>query len=101
MIHPAENVMPLAKIKAHLRDGKYADGGYPKYFVAVDGGELSFAAVRENWREVVSAHLRRDDTGGWLIHGVDINYEDPDLRCAHTGERIESAYAEEDDDGVA
>ena len=42
-----------------------------------------------------SAHLQNDTRGGWHIAGADINWEDPDLYCDHTGERIESAYAED------
>ena len=88
--------MTLAEIKTALRNGQYAwPGGYPLYFIASDGEALSFKAVRENWREIVSAHLRGDKTGGWLIEGVNANWEDPHLFCAHTSERIESAYAEE------
>lgn len=85
----------LSDVKRELRYGKWAwPGGYPRYFIADDGEALSFEAVRENWREVVSSHLSglRD---GWLLVGVDVNWEDAELTCAHTGERIESAYGEE------
>jgi hypothetical protein len=85
----------LSEIKAALRNGPYAwPGGYPLYFVTSDGGALSFEAVRDNWREIASAHIRRDETCGWHIAGYEINWEDSDLLCDHTGERIESAYAE-------
>ena len=96
--------MTLAEIKGRLRAGKYAwPGGYPIYFIAEDGEALSFEAVRECWREICHAHIvvascpsaycaNRD----WLIAGAEINYEDGALLCAHTGERIESAYAEGD-----
>jgi hypothetical protein len=87
--------MTLAEIKTHLRQGAYAwPGGYPMYFVASDGAALSFKAVRKEWRCIVDAHLRNDERCGWYIAGADINWEDPDLFCAHTGERIESAYAD-------
>jgi hypothetical protein len=87
--------MTLAEIKTHLRNGPYAwPGGYPMYFVTSDGAALSFKAVRKEWRYIVDAHLRDDKRCGWHIAGADINWEDPDLFCDHTGERIESAYAD-------
>jgi hypothetical protein len=86
--------MTLAKIKTYLRQGPYAwPGGYPMYFVTSDGAALSFAAVRKEWRQIVQAHLWNDTRCGWHIAGADINWEDPYLYCDHTGERIESAYA--------
>lgn len=88
-------MMTLAEIKGRLRAGKYAwPGGYPIFFVTEDGAALSFEAVQECWREIVSAHLRKDVRSGWAIAGADINWEDADLTCEHTGERIEAAYAD-------
>jgi hypothetical protein len=85
--------MTLSEIKTALRSGQYAwPGGYPLYFVTDDGAALSFKAVRQEWREVVSAHLRGDLRGGWHVYAVDANWEDADLYCEHTGEQIECAY---------
>ena len=87
--------MTLAEIKTVLRARKYAWlGRYPLYFVASDGCALSFEAVRSEWRQVVLAHLHNFKHDEWYISGVDINWEDPELYCAHTDERIESAYAD-------
>jgi len=85
-------------LKAALRNGPYAfPGGYPVYFIAADGEPLSYDAVKNNLKLVMHAvaypHYRED---GWRIVGMDINWEDPELFCAHTGDRIESAYAEND-----
>lgn len=88
--------MTLQEIKGRLRAGEYAwPGGYPCYFVTSDGEAMSFKAVRQEWRQVVWAHLVNARDSGWHIAGCDINYEDPELYCCHTGERIESAYAED------
>jgi hypothetical protein len=88
--------MTLAEIKGRLRSGAYAwPGGYPIFFITTDGAALSFDAVRAEWREIVGAHLRNDRRCGWHIAGADINWENPDLYCEHTGNRIESAYAED------
>ena len=67
-------------------------GGYPRFFVCDDGEPLSFKAAKENRRLILEA-IRDNDRSGWHVIGCDINWEDPDLVCAHTGERIESAYA--------
>jgi len=90
--------MNLQEIKRELRAGQYAwPGGYPKYFITADGAALSFKTVRKEWREIVRAHLmgRWGRQSGWYVDGVDINWEDAALYCDHSGERIESAYAEE------
>ncbi len=86
-----------------LRAGKFTSiGSYPTYFIAHDGGTLSHEAIRENLWQV--ARATRDyptnkwnlDLRQWAIYSVEVNWEDPDLYCDHTGERIESAYAEEE-----
>lgn len=85
-----------AELKATLRNGAYAwPGGYPLYFIAADGEALSFDSVRANLREVVGAitHPSRFERG-WRVIGCEVNWENPDLTCAHSGERIDSAYAD-------
>lgn len=89
--------MTLAEIKAELRAGKYAwPGGYPKYFVTADGAALSYDTVRKEWRNVVESHMHDMRHCGWFLVCAVINYEDPALFDAHTGARIESAYAEDE-----
>ena len=86
----------LQEIKQAIRD-KYAwPGGYPLYLVCADGEALSIDAGREDWRQIVRAHLWDDMHDQWRIIGVEINYEDPALYCAHSGKRIKSAYAEDE-----
>jgi len=80
-----------------LRAGCFAwPGGYPLFFVTKDGEPLSFEAVRENLRTALWAMRGDNFDDAWAIRGVDINWEDPELYCAHSGKRIESAYAEDD-----
>jgi len=79
----------------HAIRNKYAwPGGYPLYIVTADGEALSYDAARTEWASIVYATLHglRD---GWRVLGADINWEDTALFCAHTGERIESAYGEQ------
>lgn len=87
--------MTLAQIKAELRSGPYAwPGGYPRFFIACDGGALSFDAVRERWRDVVASALG-DHRDGWRLAACDVNWEDSALVCDHTGKAIPSAYGDE------
>lgn len=85
----------LAKVKASLRAGAYAwPGGYPVYFVTRDGAALSFDSARDCWRQIV-AEFMDDSSTGWRIVGADVNYEDSELTCDHSGERIPSAYGDD------
>jgi hypothetical protein len=86
----------ISDFRRDMRLGQYAwPGGYPRYFVMADGEPLSFEAAKAERRLILEA-IRDQDDSGWRIVGVDINWEDPDLFCSHTNNRIESAYAEHD-----
>jgi len=88
--------MTTKEIKEVLRAGPYAwPGGYPLYFVTADGGVLSYESVLRNWPLVCDAVRRRDYNSGWMVVACMINWEDPQLFCDHSAERIESAYAED------
>jgi hypothetical protein len=81
-------------LKNALRSGPYAwPGGYPVYFIASDGEALSFKAVKENYKEVLRA-MREQSDDGWRVIYMDVNWGEYDWYCAHSGERIESAYGE-------
>ena len=78
-----------------INNGPYAwPGGYPLYSVTANGGILSFDATQENMNQIQSAIIEHDDTQ-WQIIGYEINWEDSNLFCDHTGKQIESAYGEE------
>jgi hypothetical protein len=82
-----------------LADGAHVwPGGYPLYFVTADGGALSFASAQENAAQIRDAIIQNDTHGGWCVIGVEVNWEDGELYCDHSGERIESAYAEPNDE---
>lgn len=93
MATPAEI---LRDVKNAIREPYAWPGGYPKYVLMDDGEALSVKAAHSEFRRICRATLAgyRD---GWKAAAVDINWEDPELYCAHTNERIESAYAEPDD----
>lgn len=90
--------LAVKQLKEALRNGPYAwPGGYPLYFIAADGKALSFKAVRDNLKEVMRATYDARYGKKWRVLGVQVNWEDPHLYCAHSNERIQSAYGEEDD----
>jgi hypothetical protein len=82
------------QLLATLRAGEFAwPGGYPKFFVTSDGAALSFASVLRQLPSVLSA-IRDFQNDGWRVIGCQINWEDCELTCDHSGERIASAYGE-------
>jgi ribosomal protein L24E len=84
----------ISDFRRAMRTGAYAwPGGYPLYFVMSDGAALSFAAAKAERRLILEA-IRDCDASDWRVVGMDVNWEDSDLYCAHTGERIPSAYAD-------
>ena len=88
-------IQTVSEFRAAMRQGPYAwPGGYPLFFVTEDGEAMSFAAVRAERRLVLEAVAGRDNGGGWRVIGLEVNWEDELLTCAHTGKAIESAYGE-------
>ena len=82
----------VEQFRADLAEPYAWPGGYPRYFLTDDGAALSYAAateMREDIEDAITERLR----SGWRVVGCDINWEDGDLICDHTGARIESAYA--------
>lgn len=80
-------------------DGTYPayawPGGYPLYFITADGALCPSCANLERER-IESTDPEYSDDDQWRIAAQVVNWKDPDLYCDHCGERIESAYAEED-----
>lgn len=90
------NIKYVWDLNKAIEQGKFAwPGGYPIYFICADGEALSFDAVVENAELVRDAIIQHDTHSGWCVVASDINWEDNELYCAHTNERIESAYGEE------
>jgi len=86
--------MSTLQLKTALRSGAYSwPGCYPLYFITSDGAALSFDSVRSNFRAVIWS-MRNKVNDGWRVVACEANWEDASLYCDHSGERIESAYAE-------
>lgn len=74
-------------------------GGYPVYMLMGDGGVLCSTCVSREIRLIVDATRPNGSADQqWSCVAVDVNWEDPQLSCDHCGERIESAYADDDQD---
>lgn len=87
-------IRKISDFRRAMRNGPRTwPGGYPLYFVTADGEALSFKAAREERRNILQAIASNDTRSGWRVVGVDVNWED-ELVCAHSGERIQSAYAD-------
>ena len=92
--------MTTKEFKQALRDGEWAwPGGYPKYFLMSDGEPLSFRAAKEEFGlivgAIIDARTNPNESSGWRVVAVDINWEDSDMLCAHTGDKIQSAYGDD------
>ena len=64
-------------------------GCYPLFYLCEDGGVLCPKCANDEGNP---------EDEQWNLVAVDINYEDASLYCDHCGERIESAYADDDGD---
>ncbi len=92
----------LAAVKRTIRQPFAWPGGYPLFAIMDDGGSLCVKCLKSEFvliaRSTIQSHNHAWPVDGWSAHGIDINWEDPDLYCDHCNRRIESAYAE---DGAA
>jgi hypothetical protein len=88
------NIRNSKDLREAVRHGPYAwPGGYPCFFITSDGAALSFNTVKQEYRQILRA-VREHSNCGWRVVAFDINWEDTQLYCDHTGEPIESAYGE-------
>lgn len=87
-------IKSISDFRRAARNGPYAwPGGYPCYWITADGGALAFAVAKPERRNMLEA-IRDQDTPDWRPVALATNWEDAELYCDHTGERIPSAYAE-------
>jgi hypothetical protein len=70
-------------------------GCYPRYFVTSDGAALSYKSALHNQHLIIDS-IENQSSDGWMVIGCDVNWEDSGLFCDDTGERIESAYADDE-----
>lgn len=88
--------MTVEEFDEAIAGHKYTSvGSYPLFFITKDGEALSFDTAKAEADQIREA-IRDEDNSGWRVVAVDVNWEDPELYDSHSGERIESAYAEDD-----
>ena len=66
-------------------------GSYPVFYLTANDSVLSADAVRENFADCCDK-----EQPDFFVTMMEVNWEDASLFCDHSGERIESAYAEDD-----
>lgn len=89
------DIRTVADFEARLAEGRYTSiGSYPVYFVTADGTALSFRNAKKHAGRIKRAIEKRGDDG-WRVTAADVNWEDPEFYDGESGERIESAYAED------
>lgn len=94
----------VADLDEALDAGKYTGvGGYPLYYITCDGAALSYDTVKDEYdliREAVADYEADNSVpcDGWRVVALDVNWEDTELTDDHTGDLIESAYGDDDDD---
>jgi hypothetical protein len=90
------DIRSISDFRRAMRHGPYVwPGGYPVYFVMSDGEALSFKEAKKNIRPILGAlaeNAKRDD---WRPVALAVNWEDCNLWCSQSGEKIESAYGED------
>lgn len=76
---------------AYRNPSQYA---FSEYFLCADGSIISRASFLKEIRLILHAAMFPEYLNKqWTVVGRDINYEDLELRCEHTGDEIEAAYA--------
>ena len=86
-------MITIETLKEFTRNQYAWPGGYPMFALCADGGVLSHTAVKDNYR-LIRESMRDDNDKQWQVVAIDINWEDAELYCDHTGDLIESAYGE-------
>ena len=95
-------IKSISDFRKAVRNGPWAwPGGYPLYWMMADGGVCAFRVAKSERRYMLEA-LRDAATGNWpdkqwLPVAFDVNWEDTFLICDHTGDRIPSAYGDDDE----
>lgn len=86
-------IQTIGDFRKAICHGAYAwPGGYPVFFLMSDGGALAYETAKTERRSILEALRDNDRRSGWLPIALEVNWEDANLFCAHSGEAIESAY---------
>jgi hypothetical protein len=85
----------ISDFRRAVRNGPYAwPGGYPLYWVMADGEACAFKVSKTERRAMLQALSDKRVSDEWRPVALEVNWEDESLYCAHTGDKIESAYGD-------
>jgi len=88
----------LARLKAYFLAVSLGEfprtclGCYPRFGILSDGETICPDCCRAE----ISSIMAADFHDGWLLVDDCVNYEDSDLLCCHCGEKIPSAYGDDE-----
>ena len=82
------------QVRQAIRDKYCWPGGYPLFLLCADGEVLCPDCARREWKLVAQAIRHPGTDKQWEIVAVDVNWEDPDMYCAHCNNNLDSAYGE-------
>lgn len=96
-------ITTISDFRRAVRQGKYTSiGCYPLFYLMADGECMCTDCVKAERRSILGAMADKSYRDfQWTPVAIDINYEDGDMYCAQCNERIESAYAEPEDEVAA
>lgn len=86
-----------AEFEHDLKAPTVAYGGYTIHFITDDGQPMSYESAKENQNLICAAmdesEAMSDVTDKqWLVIAKDINWEDNEMKCCHSGELIAANY---------
>ena len=87
----------ISEFQGRLALGQYTShGNYAMYFFTNSWECICFKCAEKEKENIVLAIQNQDNSSKLQVIGADINWEDSTLYCNECGERIESAYGEEE-----
>ncbi len=86
-------ITSISDFRRAVRNGPYAwPGGYPLYWVMADGGACEFKVCKTERKAMLRALAKREARDEWRPVELAVNWENTELYCDHTSNRIEAAY---------
>jgi hypothetical protein len=88
-------IKSISDFRRAVRNGPYAwPGGYPLFWLMSDGEACAFSIAKTERRYMLEALANPSPHDDWRPIALEVNWEDTNLICAHTGQLIESAYGD-------
>ena len=86
-----------AEFEHDIKSPTVAYGGYTIHFITSDGASMSYEAAKQNKNLICaamneSAAMSDVTDKQWLVIAKEINWEENELFCVHTGDLIPANY---------